>query len=109
MDLQRAFAEANKRLRNLNEQMCCLTDAVAGGPYNTLNPVTIASGESFIILALGAHSVSWDIASGASLTISTDTGSATYSSNGSIEFSAVNTQEITFTAVGGEVRFLYII
>lgn len=109
MDLQRAFDEANKRLRTLNEQICCLTDAVAGGPYNTLTPVTIASGDSFMFLISAVHSISWDIASGASLTISTDTGSSTYSSNGSIEFSAVNTQEITFTAVGGEVRLLYII
>ena len=103
MDIKRAFDEANKRLRNIQEQLCCVV-----GNYNNLNPRTIDSGESYTFDIGTAHSITWELASGASVNINNGSVNANYSSNGSIEFSTLNSQAIIFTAVAGEVRVLSI-
>lgn len=108
MDLQRAFDEANKRLRTLNDQICCLTDAVAGGTYNNLIPRPIPSGNSYTFLAGTVHSIAWELSSGASVTITSGPESADFTNPGSIEFSTLNNQDITFTAVAGGVRVISI-
>lgn len=103
MDIKRAFDEANKRLRNIQEQLCCLV-----GNYNNLNPSSIDASESAIFDIGTVHSISWEIGTGATLTIDNGTTSANYTSNGSIEFSTLNSQTLTFSAAGGSVQVLTI-
>ena len=106
MDLQRAFDEANKRLRTLNDQMCCLTDAAAG-TYNSITTQSLLAGDIVVLPLSSFHSISWDLASGAGLTINNGvTTPTTYYSNGSIEFSTLNAQSLTITAVTGAVRII---
>lgn len=106
MDLQKAFAEANKRLRTLNEQMCCLTDA-ASGTYNSIVTESLSASSSTTKAIGSVHSIAWDLASGAGVTIDNGvTTATTYYSNGSIEFSTTNAQELTITAVTGTVRLI---
>lgn len=110
MDLQRAFDEANKRLRTLNDQICCLTDAVGGGTYNSTSTQSLIAGGSTTYGINAIHSISWDLASGAGVTIDNGvTTPVTYYSNGTIEFSTKNAQILTLTAVTGAVRLLSIL
>jgi hypothetical protein len=107
MDLKRAFDEANKRLRLLNDQMCCLTAVAGGGTYNSTTTQSLLAGDVVVLPATTFHSISWDLASGAGITINNGvTTPTTYYSNGSIEFSTLNAQSLTITAVTGAVRLI---
>ena len=106
MDLKRAFDEANKRLRLLNDQMCCLTAATAG-TYNSTTTQSLLAGDIVVLPLSTFHSLSWDLASGAGITINNGVTTPTTSySNGSIEFSTLNAQSLTITAVTGAVRLI---
>lgn len=110
MDLQRAFDEANKRLRTLNDQICCLTDAVTVGTYNSTSTQSLAAGNSTSYGVNAIHSIAWELESGAGLTIDNGvTTPVTYYSNGNIEFSTKNAQSLTLTAVTGGVKLLSIL
>ena len=101
MDLQRAFNEANARLRGIQEQLCC------NGNYNTLGIVGLSSGENQVFNISTAHSISWNLGSGASITINNSVTTGTFTKEGSIEFSSLNNQLITISAVGGSVTLIW--
>lgn len=95
--------EINKNLRLLNNAFCCTSK------YNSLAVESVTSGNSKTFLIKSVHSLSWNLGSGASITISVDGGSAvSFTKEGSIEFSAYNDQEIVIAAVGGTVSLAWV-
>ena len=100
MDLQRAFNEANARLRGIQEQLCC------NGNYNSLDVLTLDITETKVFAANTIHSLAWNLNSGASITVST-LHDATFTKEGSVEFSSTNADVITVTAVGGVVNLIW--
>lgn len=105
MDIKRAFDEANKRLRGIQEQLCC----GVGGSYNNLAVEAITSTNSKTFDISTVHSISWNLGSGASITISVDGGTAvSFTKEGAMEFTSLNLNSIMITAVGGTVSLAWI-
>lgn len=103
MDLQRAFNEANARLRGIQEQLCC-----GSGTYNSLDVVSVTSTANKVFLAGTIHSVAWNLGSGASVEIAVNGGTpVSFTKEGSIEFSTYNTQDIQIEAVGGTISLIW--
>lgn len=129
--------ESNKKLRAIYDQLCCLTGAVndidinvgdieievdqveellqdilnalnaSGGAFNTMNSSSIAAAGTLVFNPGQVHSFTWELGVGATIQIATGTSTNTFSSNGSISFSTLNTQTLTLTAVGGTVKVIY--
>jgi hypothetical protein len=96
--------ETNKKLRQIYEQVCCLSSS-----YNKLNVVSLSSSDSLGFGPGELHSITWEIGSGATLRIETDTDPpVSFTNNGSITFSGLNSNLVQFTATGGSVDLLYI-
>ena len=94
--------EIAKNTRKSYEGMCCII-----GSYNKTTTQSIAAGNSVTLALSSFHSISWDLASGAGITINNGVSTpTTYYSNGSIEFSTLNAQALTITAVTGVVRLI---
>jgi hypothetical protein len=87
-----------------------ILDALSGGgaSYNNMNSSSIAAAGTLIFAPGDVHSFSWELGSGASLQIGNGTSTNTFTSSGSISFSALNAQTLTLTAVGGTVNIIYI-
>lgn len=129
--------ESNKKLRAIYDQLCCLTAEVkeidinvgdieievdqveellqdilnalnaSGGAFNTMNSSSIAAAGTLVFNPGQVHSFTWELGVGATIQIATGTSTNTFSSNGSISFSTLNTQTLTLTAVGGTVKVIY--
>ena len=94
--------EIAKNTRKTYEGMCCIL-----GSYNKTTTQSITAGNSVTLPLNSFHSVSWDLASGAGITINNGVSTpTTYYSNGSIEFSTTNSQAYTISAVTGTVRLI---
>lgn len=105
MDIKRAFDEANKRLRGIQEQLCC----GVGGTYNNLGVETLTSSSSKLFDPTTVHSISWNLGTSASITISIDGGTAvSFTKEGSVEFTGLNINSIEIVAVGGSVSLAWI-
>lgn len=100
--------ESNKKLRQIYEQMCCISANIPPANYNFVNLVSLSSGDFFTIGANGAHSITWELGTGASLTIDNGSSAVTFTNSGTITFSTVNLHGIDFTAVGGTVRLMFL-
>lgn len=97
------FNELNRNLRQLNSTICCTNK------YNSLEVEAVTSGNSKTFAALTVHSLSWNLGSGASITIAVDSGTAvSFTKEGSVEFSAYNDQSIVVSAVGGTVSLIWV-
>lgn len=100
--------ESNKKLRAIYEQLCCLTGILsAGSTYNEFSTLSLAAAANTIFTPNSVHSFAWELGSSATVQISNGTTTNTFSSNGTISFSTLNTQTITITAVGGSVKLIY--
>lgn len=96
--------ESNKKLRQIYEQLCCATAS-----YNTINVVNVAASGTLTFAVGELHSITWEINSGATLRIETPPDPfVSFSNNGSITFSGLNSNLVQFTAIGGSVDFIYI-
>ena len=97
--------ESNKKLRAIYEQLCCLTSAVEGS-YNALDSYALADGADITFSPGDIHSFAWELATDATVEIDSGSTVNTFSTNGNITFSTLNSQTITITAVGGAVTLL---
>lgn len=96
--------ESNKKLRQIYEQLCCI-----GASYNKLNVINLPTSASLGFSPGELHSITWEINTGATLRIETDTDPpVSFTNNGSITFSGLNSNLVQFTAIGGSVDLLYI-
>lgn len=96
--------ETNKKLRQIYEQVCCLSSN-----YNKVGVTSIPSSGTLGFSPGEVHSVTWEIGSGATLRIETDTDPyVSFTNNGTITFSTLNSNTVLFTAIGGTVNFIYI-
>ena len=94
--------ELSKNLRLLYGATCC------ANKYNSLGVEAVTSGNSKTFLTKTVHSISWNLGSGASITIAVNGGTAvSFTKEGSIEFSAYNDQGIVIAAVGGNVSLAW--
>ena len=101
--------ESNKKLRQIYEQMCCISATLPPvANYNYLNALSLISGDAESFIAGSIHSISWELGSGASVSIDDGSGPITFTSSGSMTFSTLNGNDIGFQAVGGTVRLLII-
>jgi hypothetical protein len=99
--------ETNKKLRSIYEQICCISAILPPLPnYDILKLYSLGSGDAQTFIAGKIHSIAWELGSGASITIDNGSTAVTYTSSGSITFSTLNVNEITFDAVGGTVRLI---
>jgi len=129
--------ESNKKLRAIYDQLCCLTGAVndidinvgdielevdgveallqdildalsGGGSYNQMSSVSIAAAGTQTFVPNSVHSFAWELGTGATIQISNGVTTNTFESNGNLSFTALNSQTLTITAVGGTVKLIYI-
>ncbi len=96
--------ESNKKLRQIYEQLCCVTAS-----YNTFTALNLPSSASLTFGPGELHSITWEINSGATLRIEDGTNPyVAITSSGTITFSGLNANLVQFTAIGGSVDLLYI-
>lgn len=101
-DIRQLQNEANRHLREINNMLCCMRG------YDEISVQAVTTGNSKTFATKSAHSISWDLGSGASITIAIDGGSAvSFTKEGAIEFSSLNTQSIVITAVGGNISLIW--
>jgi hypothetical protein len=129
--------ESNKKLRAIYDQLCCLTGAVndidinvgdielevdqveellqeiidtleGSASFNEMSSVSIAAAGTQVFAPNTVHSFAWELGVGATIQISNGTSTNSFSSNGNLSFSTLNTQTITITAVGGIVKLIYL-
>jgi hypothetical protein len=101
--------ESNKKLRAIYDQLCCITTAISPSTtYNELDTVALVSGATQVFYPGTVHSFSWELGSGAVIDISNGSNANDFETNGSVTFSTTNTQTIEITAIGGNVKIIYI-
>lgn len=129
--------ESNKKLRAIYDQLCCLTGAVkdidinvgdielevdqveellqeiidtleGGASFNEMSSVSLAAAGTQTFVPNTVHSFAWELGVGASIQISNGVTTNSFSSNGNLSFSTLNTQTLTITAVGGPLKLIYI-
>jgi hypothetical protein len=96
--------ESNKKLRAIYDQLCCLTTTT----YNELDTVALVVGATQVFYPGTVHSFSWELGSGATVDISNGSNANDFETNGNVTFSTTNTQTIEITAIGGNVKIIYI-
>ena len=100
--------ESNKKLRAIYDQLCCLTGILSGSSsFNEFSSISLVAASNTVFTPNTVHGFAWELGSGATVQISNGTTTNTFSSNGTISFSTLNTQTITITAVGGTVKLIY--
>jgi hypothetical protein len=129
--------ESNKKLRAIYDQLCCLTGAVndidinvgdieievdqveellqeiidtleGSASFNEMSSVSLAAAGTQTFVPNTVHSFAWELGVGASIQISNGTTTNSFSSNGNLSFSTLNTQTLTITAVGGPLKLIYL-
>lgn len=129
--------ESNKKLRAIYDQLCCLTGAVndidinvgdielevddveellqeiidtlnASATFNEMSSVSLAAAGTQTFVPNSVHSFAWELGVGATIQISNGVTTNSFSSNGNLSFSTLNTQTLTITAVGGSLKLIYI-
>lgn len=129
--------ESNKKLRAIYDQLCCLTGAVndidinvgdielevdqveellqeiidtleGSASFNEMSSVSLAAAGTQTFVPNTVHSFAWELGVGASIQISNGVTTNSFSSNGNLSFSTLNTQTLTITAVGGPLKLIYL-
>lgn len=96
------FDELNKNIRKLNQTLCC------SNSYNKVGHEVLNDTETKSFSKKSIHSVSWSLATGATMSLSIDGATAvTYAVDGAIEFSTLNEQSLLFTAIGADVTLIW--